>query len=137
MHTTKFLSGPHQGHLIGDSGYPLRTYLMTPYPNPATPPQSRYNHALEQTRVKIENTFAILKNRWGGLHGGLRCSPSRASKIITACAMLHNIALEANDRGEDFDAVNQDRLPQVQHVNRDDLAAGRARRDFIANTYFA
>ena len=109
---------------------------MTPFLNPATAPQQRYNHSLEQTRVKVENTFGRLKNRWGGLLLGLCCSPARAARVTTACAILHNIAQEQGDGGDDF--MHQQQQPQLGAVpaQGDDVRTGRARRDQIVNTFF-
>ena len=130
---------PYHGHLIGDSGYPLRPFLLTPYPHAVTVSEQRYNQALQVTRVKIENTFGVLKNRWGGLHSGLRCCPDRAAQITTVCAMLHNFAMERGDMGEDFQrlppaaplAFDAPHLPE-----NDDFQAGRARRAHITQTFF-
>ena len=38
-----FAAGDLQGILIGDSGYPLRPWLMTPILHPATAPEEDYN----------------------------------------------------------------------------------------------
>jgi hypothetical protein len=36
------LTGEIQGLLLGDSGYPCRRYLLTPYQTPQTPVQVKY-----------------------------------------------------------------------------------------------
>ena len=65
------------GVLIGDSGYACLPYLMTPYPEPQTPPQRRFNRALRITRSIIERTFGILKQCFHVLHSEVRMTPER------------------------------------------------------------
>ncbi len=52
------------GTLCGDSGYPERRYMLTPILNPTTRAEERYNEAQQGTRVPIEQTYGILKNRY-------------------------------------------------------------------------
>ncbi|KAG5863175.1 hypothetical protein JTB14_018831 [Gonioctena quinquepunctata] len=58
--------------IIGDSGYPLRSYLMTPLANPVTPGENLYNDALIRTRNAIERVFGIWKRRFPVVAYGLR-----------------------------------------------------------------
>lgn len=83
--------------VAGDSGYPQRPWLMTPYLNPAPNSiEDAYNRLHISTRVIIENTFGRLKNRWRCLHRDrtLHYKPEKCAQIIIACCVLHNIALE-------------------------------------------
>lgn len=87
-----FQRGDVQGVLLGDSGYPLKSWLLTPFLNPSTVPQMRYNTAHAKTRNVIERCFGVLKRRFHCLHGELRMTPERVCNIICACVVLHNMA---------------------------------------------
>uniref|UniRef100_UPI00358FC806 putative nuclease HARBI1 n=1 Tax=Myxine glutinosa TaxID=7769 RepID=UPI00358FC806 len=79
--------------LLGDSGYPVRPWLMTPFLNPTTAIQRRYNRAHKRTRCLVERGIGQWKRRFHCLHGQLRYSPQKACEIIGTCAILHNIAI--------------------------------------------
>ncbi|XP_037826502.1 putative nuclease HARBI1 [Lucilia sericata] len=53
-------------HLLGDSAYPLREYLLTPFHDYGNLSDSEKNYNLKfcQSRVKIQNAFGVLKSRF-------------------------------------------------------------------------
>ncbi|KAJ1134284.1 hypothetical protein NDU88_000737 [Pleurodeles waltl] len=86
----------HRVWLLGDSGYPNLSWLLTPVRNLRTRTEERYNEAHGRTRRVIERTFGLLKARFRCLHmtgGSLMYSPKKVCHIIVACCMLHNLAL--------------------------------------------
>ncbi|XP_062581522.1 putative nuclease HARBI1 [Saccostrea cucullata] len=88
---------PEGGWLLGDSGYPLKDFLMTPFNNPSTPTEERYNRAHCQTRNVVERAFGVLKSRFRCLHKSGGCLPFKPTKcaiIIETCCRLHNKAIE-------------------------------------------
>ncbi|KAL3973725.1 hypothetical protein ACER0C_022351 [Sarotherodon galilaeus] len=78
-------------HLLGDSGYPCKPWLLTPYLQPRQGPQLNYNRAHKTTRAVVERGIGQLKRRFHVLHGEVRLRPEKVSKVIIACAILHNI----------------------------------------------
>ncbi|WAR22583.1 HARB1-like protein, partial [Mya arenaria] len=52
------------GMLLGDSGYPLRHYLMTPVLQLQGRQQTAYNVAHARGRVVVEQAFGLLKSRF-------------------------------------------------------------------------
>lgn len=133
------------GWLLGDSAYSLSPWIMTPYLQPRTPRQRRYNAAHKQTRNIIERTFVLLKGRFRCLHksrGALEYDPTMCCKIIAICAMLHNLAvrrsLPIEAASDDSEEENEETPPRLPHPGLDTARAdeGSARRDDVANNYF-
>ena len=119
---TKFEQGQLEGLLLGDAGYPLLAFLMTPVNNPVTEPQRRYNRAHVLTRNTIERAFGVFKRRFAALHFGLRLKMETVFAVIVAVSVLHNIAIFRNDIienmnvPENIDEQNED-LPNNNQVN--------------------
>lgn len=67
-------------HLLGDSGYECRPYLMTPVTRVMTPEENSYNESLIRTRVTVERLFGIWKRRFPILSLGVRVSEPKAVK---------------------------------------------------------
>nr|XP_024654062.1 putative nuclease HARBI1 [Maylandia zebra] len=132
--STKFGHGEFTGHLLGDRGYPCLSFLLTPYPDPESGPQQRYNLAHCRTRARVEMTIGMLKARFQCLQR-LRVAPERACDIIVACVILHNIA---TIRGEHCPAepdISSD--PHDEHPDPPtNVQDGRAVRDTICHNHF-
>ena len=130
-HIMFFLIGRYDGLIVGDRGYACMQFLMTPYGDPQTPSEACFNRALSTCRVKIEMTFGVIQARFNCLCG-LRVKPERASQIITACVVLHNIA-----------TIRKERTPHVPLVADDvvdpitiDHPTGVAVRQAITAQFF-
>lgn len=134
---------PLSGFFLGDSGYMLRDWLMTPIINTRLPREEAYNTAHCGTRCTIERCIGILKRRWHCLHTELRVAPEKACEIICACVVLHNRATQLNHRLDDaMDVDNNEEnditaaVPIRTVTERARVAAGKAARDrLIYNTF--
>ena len=96
----KFENG-YYGILLGDSGYALKPYLLTPIINPQTPPERRYNYSQCRTRNTVERLFGVWKHHFAYLSLGLRIKVQTVLVVIVA--VLHNIARIKNDVYSDDD----------------------------------
>lgn len=80
--------------LLGDSGYPLQPYLLTPVVGAEQEtPEGRYTRSHCSVRNTIERCIGLLKAYFRCLHKDrvLHYKPQMAAKIIYSCAVLHNI----------------------------------------------
>lgn len=76
--------------LIGDEGFPLKTYLMRPYArrNLLGNEQKVFNYRLSRARRIIENAFGILVARWRILQKPLNVKLETAETIIQALVYI-------------------------------------------------
>lgn len=86
---------PPDSHLIGDGAYSLSSKLLVPFKDNGhlTNIQKGYNKKLSQTRVVIENSFALLKARFRRLKLLEAVKPENISLIIISACILHNVCL--------------------------------------------
>ncbi|XP_064474017.1 putative nuclease HARBI1 [Ornithodoros turicata] len=115
--------------LLGDSGYPLQPWLLTPLPGdpPPNTPEARYNRRHKAARGIVEKCIGLLKSRFRCLqrYRTLHYIPHRASNIVVACTVLHNICMHARappteDAGEgDDDDGGEDTPAATSSPNAD------------------
>lgn len=124
--------------LLGDAGYPLQPWLMTPVLNAEeNTPEGAYTRAHIRTRNVIERFNGCFKARFRCIlkHRVLHYAPPKAAKIIYACAALHNICIERNIDLPDIEMDNADNIiPQpIENIQGDALLpqAYRIRRQLI------
>ena len=110
-------------YVVGDSAYPSLLNIMKAYNSRGSGNIQRdaFDNALRQDRVKIENSFAQLKNRWRVLKN-LNFTVPYAGQIITACCVLHNFCKIYDDRLVDGNNEVND------HQNHNNLRIPRGRR---------
>ncbi|XP_054737896.1 putative nuclease HARBI1 [Anastrepha obliqua] len=94
--------------ILGDSAYPLSTFLLTPYRDNGhlTREQKKFNFCLSSTRVMIEQAFGILKNKFRILYSMDTASHKKISKIVFACTILHNFIINNGNPSEYISSNN-------------------------------
>lgn len=114
------------GYLLGDNGYPLERYLLTPYLNPTSPSQETFNKKHRKTRNVIERCFGVLKSRFRILHGtggSQLYTPEKVCKIVICAAVLHNISHKNQNSDITINTPYQGRSqPADASLIRNDLA---------------
>ncbi|MCO5587488.1 hypothetical protein L7F22_041437 [Adiantum nelumboides] len=79
-------------YLIADSTYKATTFLVKPFRSKGGQhliQKQHFDRHLSKGRVKVENAFGILKNRWRILRE-LNVDLALAPTVIGACCLLHN-----------------------------------------------
>ncbi|XP_068706592.1 putative nuclease HARBI1 [Montipora foliosa] len=119
-----------QLYLVGDSAYPLSRWLQKPYPEGTRhPSEIEFNKQLSAARVKVEYAFGIVKGRWRILSFIEETSVARVSKIIVACAVLHNFCILHRDEWDFIDAGDDG--DDRENPNDDVIGDGEAIREII------
>lgn len=124
--------------LIGDSGYTIQPYLMTPLQHTQTPAENLYNESIIRTRNVVERQYGVWKRRFPILSLGIRVKLQTVMTIVVATAVLHNIAIDMNEVLPDewFD-VHADVEDVVQENNANNANRGRHVRMLLINEHFA
>ena len=76
--------------LVGDAIFPLKDWLMRPYPGNLDESQHVYNYRLSRARRFVENTFRILVARWRIFRGFIRAGVKNVESYVLATLCLHN-----------------------------------------------
>lgn len=84
---------PH--YLVGDEAYPLRTFLMRPFPGSVLNDQRReFNRRISRARQCIECCFGILAAKFRVLKSDIELCANKVDLIVKACCILHNCIID-------------------------------------------
>ncbi|XP_046685250.1 uncharacterized protein LOC124370989 [Homalodisca vitripennis] len=104
--------------ILGDEAYPLKTYLMRPFPGDNLDPAKRlFNRRLSKARQVIECTFGIISNKWRLLLKGIEVEPDFVDTIVQCICLLHNIVIDKEGEQQVF--------PHGQEDSNDDNTTSR------------
>ncbi|XP_013409304.1 protein ANTAGONIST OF LIKE HETEROCHROMATIN PROTEIN 1 [Lingula anatina] len=81
--------------ILGDSAYPLKPYLMRPFPDNGhlNRMHTNYNYRHSRARMPIECCFGRTKKKWSILQYRIDFDTEFVSHLLMACFALHNISL--------------------------------------------
>lgn len=123
--------------LVGDEAYPLKTYLMRPFPSSNLDDSRRiFNKRLSRARVTIECAYGIMTNKWRVFLKAIETDTTHAKLIIKVGCLLHNIVREKDGNNDpDFRRYMSSRSTSNQVItsrrnNRATLQAIDVRNNF-------
>lgn len=87
--------------LLGDAGYAVHNYLLTPLRNPETAQEVAYNRSHKKTRNVVERCFGCWKGQFRCLTKCIGTNLRTAKCIIVASAVLHNLSVMWKEEIED------------------------------------
>lgn len=131
------MEGERHIFLIGDSGYPIQPWMMTPIPDAApNTPEGRYTARHCSARNIIERAFGVLKQRFKCLlkHRTLHYNHAAAGRIIYSCVVLHNICRINNIQEIDVEDHEVEQDVAIPNIEANDvLTEGRWVRRMLIN----
>ncbi|XP_028400782.1 protein ALP1-like [Dendronephthya gigantea] len=84
--------------VLGDSAFPLQSWLMKPYTDAVLTEEQRYfNYRLSRARMVTEGAYGRLKGRWRVLLRKCESSAHEVKIATLACIVLHNACIEYGD----------------------------------------
>ena len=122
-----------EGHLLGDSGYPCLSYLMTPLLNPVSAAETRYNRAQVRGRNIVERFNGMWKRRFPCLNY-MRIKLETVFAVIIACATLYNFLLERRD--PEIPEVLPEQVPGNVRPLRNLRQTGNLKRQRLIQEHF-
>ena len=121
--------------LLGDSGYALAPYIMTPYRNADTLQKRSFNRLFTKERVVVERVFGQLKRRFPVLSHPVRMKHEAIPTLILACCVLHNVSKFLDDPIEQDNYIEEqdvDEAVMLTEVEWPTRAQGQQKRDQLA-----
>ena len=116
--------------ILGDSAYPVKSWLLPPYTRLTTMPSVKkiFNDEHVRGREPVERSFGHLKGRWRILLNEIDEETSRVKVTVMACCVLHNICIMS----EDDTVIDHTMEPDDATTQHEAEPSGDLIRDIIA-----
>jgi hypothetical protein len=86
---------------VGDEAFPLRNYLMRPFPRKQTQEtnKSYFNYRLSRARMIVECAFGIASSKFRILLKAIETNVENADHVVKAICILHNVIIDCEKHG--------------------------------------
>lgn len=129
--------------IVGDEAFPLKTYLMRPYPGDDLNANKRnFNRRLSRARMASEHTFGILSQKFRIYNRRIQACPKYVDNIILATCLLHNF-IKKYDRNtynhvaQEVDLRRGNRTLRNLHLQGGNATTGAFRIRELFTEYFS
>uniref|UniRef100_A0A673LCF8 DDE Tnp4 domain-containing protein n=1 Tax=Sinocyclocheilus rhinocerous TaxID=307959 RepID=A0A673LCF8_9TELE len=146
LHVPPSTSLPGAAHLgnvpfvmVGDAAFPLKPFLMRPYPGANLTFKKRiFNYRLSRARMVVENAFGILSAKRRIFLNRINMQPKNVDTLVIAACILHNFLIVPSENQRLLDEAEQlgRHMAPVRHMggNRASTEACNVREVFC--TFF-
>ena len=111
-------------YLIGDKGFPILPWLITPYRElprgRRSVQETLFNRKLSRARLVVENAFGILKQSFRELLGASDLHITLLPDVVVCCSILHNLLLGQSSEEVDRLLEMLQREGMAPHVEDED-----------------
>ncbi|MGH0160334.1 UNVERIFIED_CONTAM: hypothetical protein FKN15_068990 [Acipenser sinensis] len=108
--------------IVGDAAFPLKTYLMRPYPECSLPAYKRiFNYRLSRARRIVENAFGILAARRRIFHQNINMLSHKVDTVVEAACLLRNFLQKEDEMNHAWlDEAGQNSFGNLQSASHMD-----------------
>ncbi|KAM0866900.1 hypothetical protein ACQ4PT_042340 [Festuca glaucescens] len=115
-------------YLVGDAGYPLLPWLLTPYQEEdLSDSKAEFNKRHSAATTCMKKALARFQDTWKFLQGQTSCpvNPETLAETIYACCILHNIVIDM-ENDEAMPCIEEpDYCEEVRQLADEDAAKAR------------
>ncbi len=116
--------------IVADEAFPLKTYLMRPYPGVNLDDRKReFNYRLSRARRTSENTFGILVQTFGLYNRRIQAFPEHLDYLILSTCLLHNFIKKYDTNSYNYCTQQMDFTSESQTLQNLNFQGGNALSD--------